>query len=195
MLLEKPMAVTLEDCIAIDQARRTNGRIVSVCHSLRYHAVYCEVKRLIESGAIGRVVSIDQLEGVDPVHQAHSFVRGNWSQESTSTFMLLSKSCHDIDVLVYLMGAQCERVSSFGSLSHFNRENKPAGAPARCSDGCPHEAVCPYSAMKLYAKPGFWGQYIGLDRVTQARAMRLSERPITAHACTIRITMWWIIRW
>ena len=104
MLLEKPMAVTLDDCIAIDEARRATGRIVSVCHSLRYHSVYREVKRLIDSGAIGRVVSIDQLEGVDPVHQAHSFVRGNWSRESQSTFMLLAKSCHDIDVLMYLMG-------------------------------------------------------------------------------------------
>ena len=79
MLLEKPMAVTLNDCIAIDQARQDNERIVSVCHSLRYHGTYREVKRLIDSSAIGRVVSIDQLEGVDPVHQAHSF--GAWQLE------------------------------------------------------------------------------------------------------------------
>jgi predicted dehydrogenase len=168
MLLEKPMAVTLEECIAIDEARRANDRIVSVCHSLRYHAVYREVKRLIDSGAIGRVVSIDQLEGVDPVHQAHSFVRGNWSKESESTFMLLAKSCHDIDVLVYLVGDDCARVSSFGSLLHFNVDSKPAGAPARCSDGCPHRAQCPYSAVRLYGKPEMWGKYIGLDRVSQS---------------------------
>jgi len=168
MLLEKPMAVTLEDCIAIDRAQRANDRMVSVCHSLRYQATYREVKRLLDAGEIGTVVSVDQLEGVEPVHQAHSFVRGNWANESRSTFMLMAKSCHDIDVLLYLVGRDCLRVSSFGGLKHFTRASKPAGAPSRCSDGCPHEADCPYSALKSYAKGEGWGRYIGLDRLTQA---------------------------
>jgi len=168
MLLEKPMAVTLEDCIAIDRARRANDRTVSVCHSLRYQATYREVKRLLDAGEIGTVVSIDQLEGVDPVHQSHSFVRGNWAKESRATFMLMAKSCHDIDVLLYLVGRDCLRVSSFGGLTHFTRAAKPAGAPSRCSDGCPHEPDCPYSSLKSYAKGEGWGRYIGLDRLTQA---------------------------
>ena len=72
-----------------------------------------------------------------------------------------------MDVLMYLVGDECARVSSFGSLLHFNRQNKPTGAPARCSDGCPHESQCPYSALRLYGKPEMWGKYIGLDRVSQ----------------------------
>lgn len=167
MLLEKPMAVTLADCVAIDAARRRNDRIVSVCHSLRHHPTYREVKRIIDAGTIGQVVSIDQLEGVEPVHQAHSFVRGNWGNESRSTFMLLAKSCHDIDIIMHLMGGDCRRVSSFGGLSHFTRANQPPGAPDRCSDGCPHEAACPYSALKVYGQGKSWGKYIGLDRLTQ----------------------------
>ena len=169
MLLEKPMAVTLEDCAAIDAARRRNGSIVTICHSLRYHPTYRHVKQLLDEGVIGRIASIDQLEGVDPVHQAHSFVRGNWGNESRSAFMLLTKSCHDIDILMYLVGRDCVRVSSFGGLAHFTRENRPAGAPDRCSDGCPHEADCPYSAMKVYGPgTGCWARYIGLDRLSQA---------------------------
>jgi predicted dehydrogenase len=74
MLLEKPMATMLEDCVDIDKARRENQRIVSVCHSLRYHVVYTEVKRLLNEGAIGKLISFDQLEGVEHVHQSHSFV-------------------------------------------------------------------------------------------------------------------------
>ena len=169
MLLEKPMAVTLQDCVALDDACRRNSRVTSVCHSLRHHPTYREVKRLIGSGAIGQVMSIDQLEGVEPVHQAHSFVRGNWGNESRSTFMLLAKSCHDIGIIMYLVDRPCVRVSSFGSLSHFTAANKPAGAPDRCSDGCPHEADCPYSAMKVYGLGKSWGKYIGLDRLTQAQ--------------------------
>jgi predicted dehydrogenase len=165
MMLEKPMATTIADCIAIDAARQKNNRIVSVCHSLRYHVVYREVKRLIASGEIGQVVSIDQLEAVDPVHQSHSFVRGNWGNEARSTFMLMGKSCHDVDILVHLMGRDATRVSSFGRLSHFTKANQPAGAPHRCTDGCPVESSCPYSSLKVYVNGG-WGDYIGLKGQT-----------------------------
>jgi predicted dehydrogenase len=167
MLLEKPMAISLTDCIAIDAAADRNHSVVSVCHSLRYQVTYRRVKTLIDSNAIGKVVSIDQLEGVEPVHQAHSFVRGNWGNESRSTFMLLAKSCHDIDILMHLVGKNCSRVSSFGRLSHFTRSQRPTGAPGRCSDGCPHEEDCPYSALKIYGQPQGWGNYIGLGRLTQ----------------------------
>jgi predicted dehydrogenase len=161
MMLEKPMATTLADCIAIDAARRKNKAIVSVCHSLRYQVVYREIKRLIASGEIGEVISIDQLEAVDPVHQSHSFVRGNWSKEARSTSMLMGKSCHDLDILVHLMGRDVTSLSSFGRLSHFTKANQPAGAPHRCTDGCPVESVCPYSSLKVYVNGG-WGDHIGL---------------------------------
>jgi predicted dehydrogenase len=150
MLLEKPMATTLEDCVAIDSARAKNNRIVSICHSLRYNNTYAEIKRLLKEGAIGQIVSVDQLEGGEHTHQSHSFVRGNWGNQGRSTFMLMAKSCHDLDIIAYLVDKPCLRVSSFGALSYFRKENAPAGAPKRCTDGCPVEATCPYSTYKLY---------------------------------------------
>lgn len=150
MLLEKPMATTLEDCIAIDEARRRNDRIVSVCHSQRYHKVYAELKSLLDEGTIGQLLSFDQLEGVGHLHMSHSFIRGNWGNEARSSFMLMTKSCHDIDLLAFLADRPCRRVSSFGALSYFKPENAPAGAPKYCIEGCPHESTCPYSAVKLY---------------------------------------------
>lgn len=161
MMLEKPMATTLAECIAIDAARRKHNRIVSICLSLRHHIVYRTVKELIAGGAIGDLMSIDQLEAVDPVHQAHSFVRGNWANQARSTFMLMGKSCHDVDILVYLTGRDIARVSSFGRLSHFTKANQPKGAPHRCTDGCPVESACPYFSMKVYVD-GPWGNPIGL---------------------------------
>ena len=103
LLLEKPMAVTLADCRAIEAAQRRSGRIVGVCHSMRYHKGFRKVKELIDAGAIGRIVSLDQLEQVAYWHQAHSFVRGNWANQGRSTFMLMAKSCHDIDYIAYLV--------------------------------------------------------------------------------------------
>jgi predicted dehydrogenase len=178
MLLEKPMATTLRDCVEIERLRRETNRIVSVCHSLRYHAVFAEVRRIIRSGIIGDIVSLDQLEAVEVVHQSHSFVRGNWGNEGRSTFMLLAKSCHDLDIIMDLMDRDCLSVQSFGSLYYFKPENRPPGAPDRCVDGCPVERSCPYSALKLYIGDKPWSHHAGFAALSPEEVKsRLRESP------------------
>lgn len=150
VLLEKPMATTLEDCELIERTQRETGRAVLVCHVLRYHLVNQKVKELLTSGAIGRIVSIDHIEALDPIFFASMFVRGQWNNENTSTFFLMAKCCHDIDLISWFAGEKCERVSSFGSLSYFRRECEPPGAADRCTQGCLAEPDCPYSALKIH---------------------------------------------
>ena len=162
MLLEKPMATSLDDCVEIDRVRRETGRIVSVCHSLRCHALYAEVRRVLRSGAIGEIVSLDQLEGVEHIHQSHSFVRGNWGNEGRSAFMLLAKSCHDLDIIADLVDLPCGRVSSYGGLKYFDAAHAPQGAPEFCVQGCPAAEKCPYYAPKVYGDPNGWAGHAGL---------------------------------
>ena len=151
LLLEKPMAPTPQECQQIVAAVQANGVIFAVAHVLRYTSYTQKLKELVTSGVIGDIVSIQHLEPVGFGHQAHSFVRGNWRKEAESSFMLLAKSCHDIDWLRYILGRRCVQVSSFGSLMHFRRERKPpeAGAALRCLD-CAFEPRCAYSARRIY---------------------------------------------
>ncbi|MCJ7738789.1 MAG: Gfo/Idh/MocA family oxidoreductase, partial [Anaerolineae bacterium] len=130
-------------------AAKANDIILGVCHVLRYTAFTRKLKSLIDEGAIGDVVGLQRLEPVGYWHMAHSFVRGNWHNEAASGPMLLTKSCHDIDWVHYIMGVPCDAVSSFGSLKHFRAEEAPAGAAARCLE-CPVEPDCAYSAMRFY---------------------------------------------
>lgn len=150
VLLEKPMALSLEDCRAIAAAQRGSGRILAVCHSMRYQPGFQRIKETVDSGVIGRIVHVEMSEHVAFWHQAHSYIRGNAANSAKSGPMILTKSCHDLDWLSWLVGATAERVSSFGSLSWFHAGNAPAGAPERCSDGCPHLATCTYSAYRCY---------------------------------------------
>ncbi|MFX0114313.1 MAG: Gfo/Idh/MocA family protein [Candidatus Hodarchaeota archaeon] len=149
ILLEKPMAPDEESCRKIAQAAIRNRIIFCVCHVLRYTAYTQKLKALIDSGAIGEIISLQRLEPLGYWHQAHSFVRGNWRNEAASSFMLLAKSCHDIDWIRYMIGKKCLAVSSFGSLKHFRKEEKPKNAGDRCLD-CAYEPNCPYSAKKIY---------------------------------------------
>lgn len=150
VLLEKPMATTLEDCELIERTQRETGRKLLVCHVLRYHLVNQKVKQLLTDGAIGRIVGIDHVEALDPVFFASMFVRGQWNNENTSTFFLMAKCCHDIDLISWFAGEKCERVSSFGSLSYFTKGNEPPGATDRCTQGCAAEPACPFSALKIH---------------------------------------------
>uniref|UniRef100_A0A8C2B526 Zgc:154075 n=1 Tax=Cyprinus carpio TaxID=7962 RepID=A0A8C2B526_CYPCA len=128
VLLEKPMAVTEEDCTEIVEACIQSGVMLTVCHVLRYDPVIHRIKvRLIDRGVIGDVFHIQHLEPVGFYHFAHSFVRGNWRNEAESSFALLAKSCHDLDLI-----------------HHW-----PANAANRCID-CPVEGDCAYSAKKIY---------------------------------------------
>lgn len=149
ILLEKPMAPAEEDCRRIVKAVEDAGVMLAVCHVMRYTAYTRQFKQLLDAGAVGEVVNIQHLEPVGWWHQAHSFVRGNWRKREESSCMLLAKSCHDLDWLHYMMGCRCNRVSSFGSLYHFRRENMPAGAAPRCLD-CSVESRCAYSAKRIY---------------------------------------------
>ena len=149
VLLEKPMATTEQSCRNIVRAVRDNGIIFSVCHVLRYVAATRKIKEIIADGAIGDVVTIQRMEPVGYWHYAHSYVRGNWRSEAIGSPMLLAKACHDTDWIRYIMDAPCTRVSSFGALRHFRRENHPAGASDRCLD-CGVEQTCPYSAVRFY---------------------------------------------
>jgi predicted dehydrogenase len=149
ILLEKPIAPTAEDCATVVSAVREAGVLLCVGHVLRYAPYTRLVRSLLDAGAIGEIVSVQHHEPVGYWHQAHSFVRGNWRRSDLSSFMLLSKSCHDIDWLQHIVGRPIARVSSFGGLSHFTPANRPPGADDRCVS-CSVEAACPYSAVRLY---------------------------------------------
>nr|XP_039261569.1 putative oxidoreductase YteT isoform X1 [Styela clava] len=169
ILLEKPMATTKQDCIEIVKECKENKVMLTVCHVLRYYPPNKKIKELIDSGIIGDVVNIQHLEPIGFCHFAHNYVRGKFGNAIASCSSLLAKSCHDIDLILFWMGGQkgiddrtscvCTRVSSFGSLIHFKKENKPEGAGDRCYE-CSVVNSCPYSASRMYldrAKSGHWG--------------------------------------
>jgi len=152
VLLEKPIAQTWKECSDILKLAKERDRVVAVCHVLRYAPFFRKIKEVVDSEALGRLVSIDLLEPVEHIHMSHSFVRGNWRNSRESNPMLLSKSCHDLDLIRWYTGTHCTRVSSFGHLTWFRESNAPQGSTPRCTDGCAAESGCPYSALKIYHK-------------------------------------------
>jgi predicted dehydrogenase len=150
VLLEKPIAHRLADCVSLVQAAEKHGRLLQIAHVLRYTDFFQRVFQIVQSGDLGQIVTVSHRENVSTWHMAHSFVRGNWRREDQSSPMILAKSCHDLDILYWILGSRVAQLSSVGNLHHFRLENAPAGAPQRCLDGCPAAETCPYYAPAFY---------------------------------------------
>lgn len=150
VLLEKPVAQSEKECKDIQRQANKYGRIVAVCHVLRYSPYFRAMYETVKSGKIGKLISIQHMEPIECRHMAHSYVRGNWRDSNKTTPIILAKSCHDLDILRWIVGKPCKTIVSDGSLTWFKAENAPDGAPLRCTDGCPVESTCPFSAIDVY---------------------------------------------
>ena len=147
LLLEKPISNQLEEIVRIADVAKKLGRTVFVCHVLRYTPFYKQIKKLLDDGVVGRIRTVEAAEHVGYYHYAHSYVRGNWHKQADSSPMILAKCSHDMDILLWLIGKDCKKVNSFGSLDYFTRENAPEGSAERCKD-C--QLDCPFHAQRFY---------------------------------------------
>ncbi len=150
VLLEKPMATTLADSVRLVQVAERTGRILQICHVLRYTDFFTKVHDIVRSGRLGRVITVEHRENVSYWHMGHSFVRGHWRNSELESPMILAKCCHDFDLLYWILGRKVKRLQSFGSLIHFRPENAPGDVPERCTDGCEFADECPWYAPRLY---------------------------------------------
>jgi predicted dehydrogenase len=150
VLLEKPIAPAEAELDRIAAAAARLRGSITVAHVLRYTPFFSRIRALLDEGRIGQLLGITHHENVGYWHFAHSFVRGNWRRTDLASPMLLAKACHDLDLLRWFAGAACTAVASSGGLRHFRPENAPAGAPRRCTDGCPVADECPFYAPRYY---------------------------------------------
>ncbi|GGK88251.1 Gfo/Idh/MocA family protein [Deinococcus radiotolerans] len=148
VLLEKPICLNEAELDLLQAAEATSTGRVTVCHVLRAAPFFQEVRRVLDSGALGTLIGIQHAENVAHWHYAHSYVRGNWRAAPPAAPFILAKSCHDLDLLRAFAGSSPARVSSEGDLHHFRPEHAPPGASPRCVT-CP-VPDCPSDARRIY---------------------------------------------
>ncbi|ODN90193.1 streptomycin biosynthesis protein StrI [Cryptococcus wingfieldii CBS 7118] len=178
ILCEKPMATKPEECLRIVKEVEANHTdVFGIGHVLRYSPYNKAVKEVIDSGVLGEIVNIQHMEPVGNQHFAHSYVRGNWSKEAQTSFALMTKCCHDIDILSYfLSGLPPKKVHSFGSIHHFKKPKKPvqAGQAMRCTD-CAYEGECVWSAKKIYLEGLEGGRHKWADHIVDADVLDIEN--------------------
>lgn len=149
VLLEKPMTPDAKECMDLEACAKENGVNLMVCHVLRYTKFFEKIKQLVEEKVIGDLVGFDHRENIGHYHMAHSFVRGNWRNATETSPLILAKTCHDMDIITWLVDDECTAVYSSGDLSYFNKNNAPEGSSKKCLD-CKFKEECIFSAKKVY---------------------------------------------
>ena len=115
IILEKPMALTWEDCKTIHQAVRDNNVQACVCFELRFISQFLTTSHLIESGLIGDIHygEVDYYHGIGPWYGQY---RWNTTKENGGS-SLLSAGCHALDALLLCMGTEVEEVTAYETTS------------------------------------------------------------------------------
>ncbi len=116
ILLEKPMALTCEDSQEIADVCKKEGVKLAVGLMMRFHSYHQAMKKIIEEGKIGDIVSMrGQLTCWYPD------IPGNWRQNKALSGggALMDMGIHCIDLLQYISGLQAKEVTGFAGTQTF----------------------------------------------------------------------------
>lgn len=155
VILEKPISMTLEETVKIGElAKKHPDQLVAVCHVLRFTPFFRKLKEIVDSKQLGEIVDIQHNENVGYFHYAHSYVRGNWRNTDVSSPFIVAKCCHDMDILLYLLGDKhCNSLSSMGDLSFFTHDHYDEKKMAPRCINCPSQSTCPFDCVRIYKVP------------------------------------------
>jgi predicted dehydrogenase len=105
VLLQKPMALTLEDCDAIIQAVEQYGVKFSLCYQMRADPVNQKMKALLDEGAVGRVFMVRRRHAI-PVLLNPDFARpDNWHIDPVQNMgMFMDDASHAADWFYWMLG-------------------------------------------------------------------------------------------
>jgi predicted dehydrogenase len=120
---QKPLALSVEECLAMREAWQRSGKQFVIGFNLRYSPHYRTIKKLLEEGAIGDLVSFEFNETLNFNHGG--FILGDWRRfRANAGSHLLEKACHDVDLANWFVGSRASRVASFGGLNFFTPEHE-----------------------------------------------------------------------
>jgi predicted dehydrogenase len=154
VVTEKPMVTDEAQCRDVLAAEKESGRRLVVGFNYRYAPKHVRIKELLQSGAIGRVSSVDFSWYLDVHHGADYFRRWHRLRRCSGS-LLVHKATHHFDLVNWWLDAAPVEVFAYGSLRHYGRNGPFRHTNCR---GCPHQAKCPFfwdmtkdrGAMELY---------------------------------------------
>lgn len=156
VISEKPIATEADQCQRIIDAEKKTGQKVNVGFNLRFGNESMEMKRVLSSGVLGKIISIDYQEYLDTQHGASYFRRWHGKIKNSGS-LLVHKSSHHFDLINWLLEAEPVEVQSMGKVAFYGSNGKIRGKNCR---NCEHKSSCDFywditkneDSMKMYVE-------------------------------------------
>jgi UDP-N-acetyl-2-amino-2-deoxyglucuronate dehydrogenase len=118
VLVEKPLASSLDDCDSMIKACRDNGVKLGVISQRRWYEPVVRVKEAIDSGKLGKPVlaTITMLGWRDKAYYDSDAWRGSWTTEGGG--VLVNQAPHQLDIMLWFMGEIDEVYGIWRNLNH-----------------------------------------------------------------------------
>jgi len=164
VLTEKPLTTDEDKCQAIlDAERRSNNKLI-VGFNYRWGPYFTKIKELLQSGAIGRVSSVDFHWYLNTYHGASYFRRWHGLRQAGGS-LWVHKATHHFDLLNWWLDSDPEEVFAYGDLEFYGSNGPFRGDKCRT---CAHKSECKFywditrdkRAMDLYVKNEHYDGYI-----------------------------------
>ena len=120
---EKPLATSIADCVTIRREHKCSGRLLATGFTLRYASIYRKAKEILNSGRLGKIVSINASENITPDHGY--YIMQNWRRQyELAGPHILEKCVHDLDLLNWFCDSVPIKIAAFGGNNMFVPENE-----------------------------------------------------------------------
>jgi predicted dehydrogenase len=115
LIIEKPLALSWDDCLEIENAVKSAGVKTCVCFEVRYSSQFLATKSIIDQGLLGvlHYGEIDYYHGIGPWYGQY---RWNTRKDAGGS-SLLTAGCHALDALLLCMGTDVAEVTSYHTSS------------------------------------------------------------------------------
>ena len=126
LIIEKPIALSWDECLAVEKAVKEAGVKTCVCFECRFSDQLVKIKSIIDQGLLGKIHygEVDYYHGIGPWYGQF-----RWNtKKAAAGSSLLSAGCHAMDALLLCMGSEFESVNSFASSSE-NKDFTPYEYP------------------------------------------------------------------
>ena len=140
VISEKPLATDEKQCQQILNAEKKYDKKVFVGFNVRYLNESIEMKRILDSGVIGDIVSIEYQEYLDTSHGASYFRRWHGKIKNSGS-LFVHKSSHHFDLINWLLDADPVEVRAMGKVAFYGANNKFRGKNCR---SCDHTKECEF---------------------------------------------------
>ena len=122
VIAEKPIAIDAAQCQRIVDTENRTGKKVLVGFNFRHENLGIEMKKVLLSGELGKIISIDYQECLNTLHGADYFHRWHGKRKYSGT-LLLQKASHHFDMVNWLLDAEPVDVQAIGQLAFYGHNN------------------------------------------------------------------------